>query len=134
MIGEAVKADVAKGHSISVPERLRRLAVGNRCRFPRWEPRLIRDMVEVLAPSRAGHASRPRFAEARRKLEEAGLLERLQHCETVSDDDPRSRGPRLLRPGDSLPVPRRGVVLDLAEERLRVRLPQNTFGHFARGE
>lgn len=85
MIGEAVKADVAKGNSISC-----RSGCGACCRqlvpISEVEARLIRDMVEGWPEPRRARVL-ARFAEARRKLEEAGLLERLQHCETVSDDD-----------------------------------------------
>ena len=85
IIGEAVKADVAKGFSVSC-----RSGCGACCRqlvpISEVEARLIRDMVEGWPEPRRTRVL-ARFAEARRRLEEAGLLERLQHCETVSDDE-----------------------------------------------
>jgi Fe-S-cluster containining protein len=85
IIGEAVKAEGAKGNSISC-----RSGCGACCRqlvpVSEVEARLLRDLVEGFPEPRRSRVL-ARFAEAKARLAESTLLGTLRHPEAVSGDD-----------------------------------------------
>jgi Fe-S-cluster containining protein len=84
MVNLAVKATESKGETISCKK-----GCGACCRqlvpISEVEARRIRDLVEEMPEPRRSEV-RARFAEARRRLEEAGLLEKLQQREEWSEE------------------------------------------------
>jgi Fe-S-cluster containining protein len=89
IVDQAVATETAEGKTISC-----RKGCGACCRqivpLTEIEARQIRDLVEAL-PEPRGTEVRNRFAAARRRLEESGLIEKLVHPERFSDDELRHR-------------------------------------------
>jgi hypothetical protein len=79
VVGAAVKAVEEQGHHVSCQK-----GCGACCRqlvpIAEEEARQLRDLIEAL-PEPRRTAVRSRFREARRRLDEAGLLEQLRHPE-----------------------------------------------------
>jgi Fe-S-cluster containining protein len=87
IIAQSVENDVAQGLTISC-----RAGCGACCRqlvpISEAETRVLRELVEALPePRRAVVLAR--FADARRRLEESGVLEKLLHPEGFSDEELR---------------------------------------------
>src|SRR5262245_35413661 len=85
VVGAAVKGVEEQGHQISCKK-----GCGACCRqlvpIAEEEARHIRDLVEALPEPRRTEV-RTRFREARRRLDEAGLLEPLRHPEACDKDN-----------------------------------------------
>lgn len=101
VVDQAVKEVEAKGEKISCQK-----GCGACCRqlvpITEVEARMIRDLIaEMPEPRRS--VIRERFAEARGRLEQAGLLEQLLAPETVADDGPRALGLEYFRVGVACP-------------------------------
>jgi len=129
LIDVAVKAVEEKGRTISC-----KAGCGACCRqlvpISETEARRIADLVEEMPEPRRA-AVRQRFADARRRLEEAGMRRQARPPRRLERRGiPRDR-PRLLPPRHPVPVPRRGVVLD--PPRPADHLPRVP-GHVAGGE
>jgi Fe-S-cluster containining protein len=90
VVGAATEAVESQGHSVSC-----RKGCGACCRqlvpIGEAEARRIRDLVESLPEPRRS-VVRARFADARRRLAEAGLIDALEHPEHWVEDDRRSFG------------------------------------------
>jgi Fe-S-cluster containining protein len=90
LLDVAVKAVEEKGKRISC-----KAGCGACCRqlvpISETEARRIADLVEELPEPRRA-AVRQRFADARRRLEESGMLDKLVHHENWSDDEFRAIG------------------------------------------
>lgn len=101
IIGRAVEAETAQGRSISC-----RSGCGACCRqlvpISEVEAGLLADLVAGFSEPRRS-TIRARFAEAGRRLEEAGLAERLRHPETLTGDAIRPFGLRYFEQG--IPCP-----------------------------
>jgi Fe-S-cluster containining protein len=101
IIDLGVKAVEAKGERISC-----KAGCGACCRqlvpISELEARQIRDLVEDLPEPRRTEV-RARFAEARRRLQEAGMLDKLLHPEQFPDDELRPIGIDYFRQG--IPCP-----------------------------
>jgi Fe-S-cluster containining protein len=100
VVGQAVKAVEQKGQSISC-----KAGCGACCRqlvpITPTETYNLRDVIEAMPEPRRSEI-RARFAEARRKLEEAGLLDRLLKPETIGSDV-RAVGMEYFRLGIACP-------------------------------
>jgi Fe-S-cluster containining protein len=87
IIAQTVEGDVAQGLTISC-----RSGCGACCRqlvpISEAETRVLRDLVDALPEAHRTEVL-ARFADARKRLEESGLLEKLLHPETFSDDELR---------------------------------------------
>jgi Fe-S-cluster containining protein len=96
-----IKAVEAKGELISC-----KAGCGACCRqlvpISELEARQLRDLVEDLPEPRRTEV-RARFAEARRRLQEAGLLDKLLHPEQFPDDELRPVGLDYFR--QAIPCP-----------------------------
>jgi Fe-S-cluster containining protein len=101
VVGSAAKGVEARGQTVSC-----KAGCGACCRqlvpIAEVEARHIRDLLRGL-PEPRRTAIRTRFAEARERLEEVGLLERLQHPDGWSDGEGRSLGLRYFQQG--IPCP-----------------------------
>jgi Fe-S-cluster containining protein len=102
VVAGAVGAVEAEGQRISCKK-----GCGSCCRqlvpISPVEARRISDLVdEMPEPRRA--AVRARFAEARRRFEEAGLVDKLLHPETWTGDEIRSLGVRYFQVGVPCPL------------------------------
>src|SRR5262249_42347869 len=88
MVGAAVKRAEQQGQKVSCQK-----GCGACCRqlvpIAEEEARHLRDLVEALPEPRRTEV-RSRFREARRRLDEAGLLEKLRHPEECDRGDSRS--------------------------------------------
>ena len=100
VMGRPVKTAEKSGKSISC-----KAGCGACCRqlvpITPTEAYNLRDLIESLPEPRRSDI-RARFAEARRKLDEAGLLEKLLHPETVGDEL-RAVGMEYFRLGIACP-------------------------------
>lgn len=89
IVDQAVKTETSEGKTITC-----RKGCGACCRqlVPLTEPeaRQIRSLVDALSEPRRTEV-RNRFAEARRRLEESGLIAKLAHPEQFTDEELRHR-------------------------------------------
>jgi Fe-S-cluster containining protein len=100
VVGQAIKTAEKSGQSISC-----KAGCGACCRqlvpITPTEAYHLRDLIESLPEPRRSEV-RTRFAEARRRLDEAGLLDRLLHPETVGEEL-RALGMQYFRLGIACP-------------------------------
>jgi Fe-S-cluster containining protein len=85
IVSESCKAVAASGEKISCKKGCG-ACCNNLVAISEVEARRIRDVIENLAEPRRAEI-RARFADARQRLERAGLLEKLQQADRWSDDD-----------------------------------------------
>lgn len=101
VVGSAAKGVEAQGQKISC-----KVGCGACCRqlvpIAEVEARRLRELIEALPEPRRA-AIRSRFSAARRRLEKAGLLEKLHHPDGWSNGEGRSLGLRYFQQG--IPCP-----------------------------
>jgi Fe-S-cluster containining protein len=101
VIDQGVKKAEAAGEKVSCKK-----GCGACCRqlvpISEMEARQIRDLVDELPEARRSEV-RARFADARRRLQEAGLLDKLEHPERFQDGELRPLGLQYFAQGIACP-------------------------------